>query len=239
MDLAAGQPARLRDLLGALAEDQLILLARRFAIAAAELRDTRGFRSAPEREDELARWVVARGRRAWLSAKAAPETLPLEPPPDADFGPVFEAVYRARFGGALPAIEPEPADWQTFTPDAVWEGHLWQLLEVVALGVPLAQAVETYTRRELVYLARTIRELGDRMQVTLETALGVDDPIAGDWGLHGSWIVGLGRADYERIAAKPETVPRTLPDDLTLLWDDLEEVYTHRYRARWPMVEHA
>jgi hypothetical protein len=121
----------------------------------------------------------------------------------------------------------------------VWEGHLWQLLEVVALGVPLAQAVETYTRRELVYLARTIRELGDRMQVTLETALGVDDPIAGDWGLHGSWIVGLGRADYERIAAKPETVPRTLPDDLTLLWDDLEEVYTHRYRARWPMVEHA
>lgn len=239
MDMVKGDAAALRKLVQQATREQLILLNRRFGIAAGELRTDPRFaaHAEPGSEGKLSRWVVTQGRKAWQEAKQDPSRLPREPPSEApDFPRVMEGVYQERFGAAIPEQEPDPADDPKLSYDRAWEAELWKLIDVVNAGVPLTEAVSGYTRSELAQLDAAIGAVLDRLQPQFEEALG-DDPsgLAGgsEWT---TWVIGQGKEKVDRYLAHPDEAPRSVPEGAPLFAGQLDEVYEDRYGAHIPSI---
>lgn len=143
-------------------------------------------------------------------------------------------VYRQRFGGDIPELEPEP-NWRSFEPGPAWEQRLWALIDIVNLGVPIEEAVAGYTRSELILLQLALERISNRLEEQLAETFG-EDPSGMGWEEVAVWIVGKGNETIEHVLHHPEEPAPTVPPDEPWLTDLLEEVYQQRYRARWPML---
>ncbi|MEM6990009.1 MAG: hypothetical protein AAF721_05915 [Myxococcota bacterium] len=227
---ANGDPARLARLLADATAEQLILLRRRYGIAAAELRDRAAFRdhAADGYADALARWVVTRGERAYGLAMEDPSTLPDRPPSDApDLYGTIGAVYAQRFGHPIPDQEPEPADLSALGPDPAWVEPVWNLIDLVQLGIPIAQAASGYTRSELIRLYYTASQIALH-SVDARLRVAFPDECESEWHYLASHAMSQGRERLDSLLAAPEQL-RDLMDGYSTITSWLNDLYWERY----------
>jgi len=219
---AAGDAGKLRALAQGATAEQLVLLARRAREAAAEL----------AAEPGVAAWAVTQGEQVWKDALRDPKTLPRTAPAGAwDMAAVLAEVYRRRFGAALPDQEPAPSEAARFEP--AWEDVLWDVVDVIGVGVPLEQALATYTRPELIGLGVAARHVVDRLAEQAEERFG-DDPGRTGWMLWAEQALGRGKASVEAMLAEPPREPHEIPGDAPLLREALDAVYRARYGEPMP-----
>ncbi len=238
MELVKGDEVALRWLLDDATRDQLVLLNRRFGIAAAELRMSPRFAAHAKRgsESDLSFFVVTQGRKAWSDALKNPRRLPKSPPARApDFVSVMADVYRARFHDEIPEQEPDPAKDRSLRYDPAFEAQLWKLIDVVNAGVPLEEATSGYTRSELTQLNAAILVLLNRLCVQFEERFG-EDPDGLAWCKWTDWMIGRGLETIEHYLAHPKKAPRTVPNDARFFAGDLDLVYEERYGAHIPPI---
>ncbi len=216
---AAGDPRALRDLARSATAEQLVLLVRRAREAAAQL----------PASPRVAAWAVTQGEKVWKDARRDPSTLPREAPPGAwDMAEVLAEVYRQRFGTAIPDQEPAPTGEAALRFDPAWENALWELIDVLGVGVPLEQALAGYTRSELVKLIVAAREVVDRLSEEAEQRFG-EDPQRTGWMLWAEQALGRGKDAVEAMLADPPRASHALPEDAPLLREALAAVYRSRY----------
>lgn len=231
MEYARGDAGVLRYLVERATSEQLIVLYQRFCIAVSELRIAPGFASHAERNAdwELASWVVSAGRALYHEAMRDPLRLPTRPPAGApDYARIMEDVYRVRFGHDIPDQEPAPDADLRYDPE--WEPRLWELVDVINVGVPFAQAVSGYTRSELVQLHAATGAIAERL-LPSEVMFG-DDPAGLAWTEWTHWAIGQGKLVIEHWLAHPHEAPRHVPQDFKALFVQLEDVYFERYGAQ-------
>jgi len=212
--------------------EQLILLHRRIDDAADELYPQPGFveHADPGAAVALSRWAVTQGESFWKQAKRDPAVLPKRPPADGwDAMAVLEEVYRARFGEEIPTNEPVPIDAYRYDP--AWEATLWDVVSVLGVGVPIDEALGGFTRTELVKLAAARSEVTERLRQHAKQHFG-EDPAGLDWAFWAAWLPLEGKAVHDAVFADPASVPKEVPDDGTLLSDEINEVYLARYGTR-------
>jgi hypothetical protein len=231
MKRAAGNPDALAALLAPATAEQLILLQHRFEDAVDALTREPAFaaHAEPGGAPALASWVVTQGRKVWFDAQRDPAALPRRAPPDAlDVPGVIARVYRDRFGGALPDEEPAlPGDLAAQPGD---EDELWDLVEITNAGVPMADALSARTRSEIARLGLALDRVFDRLNERAQV-LG-EDPTGTGWMSWTDWVIGQGKAAYERTLAQPEAAPREPPEDVEYFGAKLRDVYHQRYGER-------
>jgi hypothetical protein len=165
-----------------------------------------------------------------------PRTLPRRAPADVpDFPGVIANVYRERFGGDIPEQEPAP----TITSakhDPAWEQQLWELIDVLNLGVPVEQAVAGYTRSELLALIVALQFVTERISNKVHGTVG------GEWSSLDPWlwanlVVGQGKETVDGYLADFATAPREpdIDNDDAIL-SRLESVYWDRYNKASPAI---
>jgi hypothetical protein len=229
---ANGDEQALRKATAQATADQLTLLYQRIDDAADELYAQPGFTAHADRgaANALARWAVTQGKSTWSKAMKDPTTLPRRPPAGAwDAMTVLEDVYRTRFGGDIPDVEPAPAGAYVYDP--AWEAALWKVVDALAAGVPIDEAVGGFTRAELVKLAAAHAEVAERLRTHAEKQFGAD-PSGMDWSHWASWLPLEGKEMHDAVFSDPAKVPRKVPTDAPLFSDLLDEVYQQRYGAQ-------
>lgn len=239
LEEAGGDEAELRRIVSEATAEQLILLNRRFGITVARLRDLPAFRDhAGTDREALARWVLTQGKKAWLHAQQDPSSLPARAPADAlDVPGVLADVYQHRFGGRIPDQEPDPRGRTDLGPDAEWETRAWELIDVVAAGIPMHEAVSGYCRSELVRLFNTMNAMAERVLTNEVRQYLGEDPEDADWRYVTEWVLTQGRDAYEAMLANPTSIPRDPPlgtEHSVLL--QLDDVYIDRYGESVPAL---
>jgi len=234
MSSAAGDAQSLARLVAPATAEQLIRLHNWFEEVTDDLARTPEFvaHAEPGVADALARWVVTQGRKAWSDAGRDATGLPTQPPAGAlDVPGLLARLYRERFGGDMPDDEPEPpADLQPQPED---EDELWELVDFAKTGIPLQDMLASRTRSELVRFARAHRRVFDRLNARALETLG-DDPIGTGWAAWTDWVIGLGKATYDRYLADPQSAPREIPKEVDWFLDKLRDVYFDRYGEPMP-----
>lgn len=227
---AAGDEGRFRELLKSATQEQMIVLRKRFEEAAARLRAVTPTEHLPD-PDRYASWIVASGRKAYDEALTSRVVAEL-PERVADFRGAFERVYRERFGGVMPHEEPEDVRLRY---DPSWEKELWELIEVVNVGVPLEEAASNYTRSELILLDIAARVVVDRIETEVSNKTG--RAIASTWIDIGDWLIGKGRDVVAHFIEHPDELPAEVPEGDSVFVGALENLYIDRYGVSMPDIQ--
>jgi len=234
----AGDAGVLRDIATRMTQEQLILLHRRFGIAAAQLRqDPRFLAHVGTVAGPLSEAIVIRGERAWREALQDPTSVSREDPRGRlDVPAVLGDVYQRRFGHSIPDQEPPPERDAGLRYDPAWERVLWDMIEAIDAGVPSSHMLAGFTRSELVQLDTAIRSVVGRYSPRFVEAFG-DDPEGFDWSRWLEWSIAHGEEALERYLADPGNAPRAISPDALNLGSELFEEYRRRYDAPLPVIE--
>jgi len=238
MAQAKGDSDALSDIANRMTQEQLILLNRRFGIAAAQLRQDPQFAAyMGAAAGPISEAIVTRGESVWREALRNPTSLSKDAPRNVlDVPAVLADVYQRRFGHSIPDQEPPPERDAGLRYDPAWERVLWDMIEAIDAGVPLTDMLTGFTRSELVQLDAAIRSVVERYSPRFLEAFG-DDPEGFDWSRWIEWNIVQGEQALERYLADPEHAPRTISPDGLNLGSELFEEYRRRYSAPLPVID--
>jgi hypothetical protein len=206
----------LADILQHATAEQLVLLHRRFKMAVGLLVHARVAREAAEE-------IVTRGIQAYEAALDAPERPTEAPVERRHLDRVMQRVYRERFGADIPLQEPDPKGCTDLVPEPKWEDELWKVIDTIGVGVPPADSLSGYTRSDLVRLDMALRAITERMQPSLEQAIG--DRAGYEWT---EWAIGHGKEALESYLRDPGSAPDQPPGE-RIFGKVLNDEYVRRY----------
>lgn len=214
MRSAGGSAAKLREICEDMTDEQLIVLHRLFHANVAELaaRHDGAYRRAEV--------TVARGKLAWYESMRGDPLAPADGP---DYARVMADVYRERFGGDIPLLEPAPT---TVDTDPRWDNDVWELMGAVSVGMPLAEGLDGRTRSELVNLRAALDRVIDDLATRAQAAFG-EDPDGSEWHLWAAYALPEGRDTCEECLA--DATPPALPADARFIDEELHRYYQARY----------
>jgi len=219
MASAAGQEPKLREICEDMTDEQLIVLHRLFRENVAQLAARHDGSPDAYRRAQV---TVARGKRAWYEAMRGD---PLEPADGPDHARVMAEVYRSRFGHEIPLLEPEPAAVDT---DPRWENDVWDLMNAVSVGMPLAEGLGARTRSELVNLRAALNRVIDDMAAQARESFG-PDPDGSDWHLWAAFVLWEGReAGEDRLI---DFTAVEIPANARFIDEELHRYYEALYHG--------